>query len=327
MKCFLKSAFFLLLFLGTIIFWGQDGIFKKSKNSKEVIFVIPQGYKNKQIANLIAKNGVVDNPYFLLMGMFFERFKGNFVKYGEYKIPPETTIIDILEILISGKVLIHYFTVPEGVTVEYVKNRLEAEPTLVGKIKEGSIDEGALMPDTYDFKYGDDRQCLINRMKRGMSEYMGRMWQERTHNLLPSPKEVLILASIIEKETCIVKEMPIIASVFFNRLKKGMKLQSDPTVIYGITMGKKNLNRPLYLKDLREQTPYNTYYINGLPPTPIACPSKQAIKAVLQPAETDYIFFVANETGGHSFAKHYNDHLTNVEVWRNFNSPKPKGKL
>jgi UPF0755 protein len=315
------------MFLCTIVFWGHDGIFKKSKNNNEVIFVIPKGYKTKQIANLIAKNGVIDNPYFLMMGMFFERFKGNFVKYGEYKIPPETTIIDILEILISGKVLIHYFTVPEGVTVEYVKNKLEAEPALSGKIRERSIDEGALMPDTYDFKYGDDRQLLINRMKRNMSDYIGRIWQERTHNFLPSPKEVLILASIIEKETCIIKEMPIIASVFFNRLKKSMKLQSDPTVIYGITMGKKNLNRSLYSKDLKGQTPYNTYYINGLPPTPIACPSKEAIKSVLQPAETDYIFFVANERGGHSFSKHYNEHLINVDIWRHFNATKSKEKL
>ncbi len=177
--------------------------------------------------------------------------------------------------------------------------------------------EGSLAPDSYEVRPGDSRASVLARMTEAQRAWLDLAWANRAPDLpYGTPQEALIMASIIEKETGVAAERPQVASVFVNRLRKGMKLQTDPTVIYGITKGQGALGRGLRQSELRAETPYNTYVVTGLPPTPIANPGPASIEAALNPADTDYIFFVADGTGGHAFAKTLAEHNRNVARWR-----------
>lgn len=207
-------------------------------------------------------------------------------------------------------------TLAEGVTSWQVVEELKRADFLTGEVTEVPA-EGSLAPDSYEVEKGSDRAALIGRMEAAQAQILAQLWAERADGLpYETPEDALIMASIVEKETGIADERPKVASVFVNRMERGMRLQTDPTVIYGITLGKGVLGRGLRQSELRRETPYNTYVINGLPPTPIANPGRLSIQAALNPDDTPYIFFVADGTGGHAFAETLEEHNRNVARWR-----------
>lgn len=233
------------------------------------------------------------------------------------KFDPETDPVPQAYVDVAGEPDLRFrVTLAEGVTSWQVVDELKRADFLQGEIAEVPP-EGALAPDSYEVERGSDRAALIARMTEAQTAILSTLWAERAPGLpYDTPEEALIMASIVEKETGIAEERPQVASVFVNRLERGMRLQTDPTVIYGITLGQGVLGRGLRQSELRRETPYNTYVIDGLPPTPIANPGRLSIEAALNPAETDFVFFVADGTGGHAFAVTLEEHNRNVERWR-----------
>lgn len=217
-------------------------------------------------------------------------------------------------------------TLAEGVTSWQVVEELKRADFLAGEVAD-LPPEGSLAPDSYEVEKGSDRAALVARMTEAQTRILAELWAERAPDLpYETPEEALIMASIIEKETGIADERPQVASVFVNRLQRGMRLQTDPTVIYGVTQGKGVLGRGLRQSELRRETPYNTYVIDGLPPTPIANPGRLSIEAALNPDSTDYIFFVADGSGGHAFATNLEDHNRNVARWRQIEAEQGQGE-
>ena len=238
------------------------------------------------------------------------------LRYGDYRIPAGASMREILELLNRGGNVIRQVVVPEGLTSWQVVEMLKVQPELEGEVAEVPP-EGALAPAGYDFQRGDERQAIIDRMRAEQGEIVAAAWAGRAPDLpLESPEELLTLASIVEKETGVAEERPLVASVFVNRLRQGMRLQTDPAVIYGITKGEGPLGRGLRASELATVTPYNTYAIVGLPPTPIANPGKAAIEAAANPEESDFLYFVADGSGGHAFARTLQEHNANVAAWR-----------
>jgi UPF0755 protein len=218
--------------------------------------------------------------------------------------------------LVEGKTVLHKLTVPEGLTSFQIVELLRGSEILTGEV--GDIPaEGSLAAETYTLERNQSRNEVLKQMAELQAAELARAWERRVPDLpLATPEEALVLASIVEKETGVAEERARVASVFINRLKRGMKLQSDPTVVYGITGGEGPLGRGLRRSELDRETPYNTYVIDGLPPTPIATPGRDAIMAVVNPEETDFLYFVADGTGGHVFAETLDEHNRNVVKWR-----------
>lgn len=237
------------------------------------------------------------------------------LRAGEYEVPSRASLRKVLALLVDGKVVRHYVTLPEGWSSAQAVDILMRQPVLTGTV-DAIPAEGSLWPETYEVMRGETRASVIARMKRARDENLARLWADRSPaTIVRTPEEAVILASIVEKETGIASERPRVAGVFTNRLRIGMRLESDPTIVYGVTKGRP-LGRGIRRSELQRETPWNTYLIDGLPPTPIANPGKDAIAAVLNPPRTDDLFFVADGTGGHVFARTYEEHLLNVARWR-----------
>ena len=251
---------------------------------------------------------------------------GRTLKAGEYAIPPGASMRAITAMLTEGKVLLHRLTLAEGLTTAQALRLVQADPVLLGTITLHPA-EGALLPDTYLFSRGETRDAMIARMEKAQRDLIAALWPVRAAELpYNSPAQAVILASIVEKETGVDGERARVAAVFVNRLKRGMRLQSDPTIIYGISKGEP-LGRGIRQSEIAAATPYNTYQIDGLPPTPIANPGRAAIEAVLKPLDTKDLYFVANGKGGHSFASSAEDHLRNTARWRAIERARnPSGK-
>jgi UPF0755 protein len=234
------------------------------------------------------------------------------LKAGEYLFPKGASVKDVVETIVEGKVVQHQITIPEGLTSEQIVARLLENDVLSGNIKDVPR-EGSLLPDSYHFHRGFTREQLIQRMHQGQDRLVREVWERRSPDLpLKTPDQLVILASIIEKETSKPEERTRVAAVFANRLKQRMKLQSDPTIIYGLVFGKGTLGHPLTKSEIAQATPYNTYVIDGLPPGPIGNPGRASLEAAANPARTKELYFAADGSGGHAFAETYDQHLKNV---------------
>lgn len=276
--------------------------------------VLPRGSGLSEIAGRLEASGAVgDGRLFQLTAWTLGH--GRDLKAGEYAVPAHASLRDIVLLISSGRVFVRRLTIAEGLTARQALAQLAEAEGMEGAVPDG-IREGELLPATYNYIWGDERGRLIVRMRSAMAETLDRLWRERVPGLpLATPAEAVTLASIVERETGRADERARIAGVFYNRLKRGMKLQSDPTVIYALDPTG-DIGRPLSRADLRLNSPYNTYVIDGLPPGPIANPGKAALEAVMKPAETDALYFVADGTGGHAFARTLEEHNRNVVRWR-----------
>jgi len=278
--------------------------------------IIARGTSLSAAADRLEAEGVITDARMFRLGA--RLFGGDApIHAGEYAFAADASMAMVLDKMQAGRVVSHQITFAEGRTTAEYLEILASDPVLVGDIGEAP-GEGRLLPETYQFTRGDTRDQIIGRMRAAQDAVLAELWATRAPDLpLATPREALILASIVEKETARPDERAHVAGVFINRLKRGMKLQSDPTVIYGLTGGAR-LERPLRRKDLRTETPYNTYIINGLPPGPICNPGRAAIEAVLNPLATNDLYFVADGTGGHAFAATLDQHNRNVAKWRQF---------
>jgi peptidoglycan lytic transglycosylase G len=289
--------------------WTQPGTAKR-----EVVVLIAPGSRSHDIAVQIQGAGAVPNALLFEAELHLHGAASK-VKAGEYALPAFASMADIAKILVEGKSIQHKLTAAEGLTSDMIHKLVVADPVLVKDA--GPVPpEGTLLPETYLFTRGTSRMEIIGRMKDAERKFLDAQWAKRAQGLpLATPEQAVILASIVEKETALPAERRHIAAVFVNRLKAGMKLQSDPTIIYGITKGYP-LGRGIRESELQADTPYNTYAITGLPPTPICNPGKDSIAAVLNPAPSPDLYFVANGKGGHVFSSTMAQHERNVVAWR-----------
>ncbi|MBO6918169.1 MAG: endolytic transglycosylase MltG [Rhizobiaceae bacterium] len=307
------------LYLGKILF-EREGPLKQNTS-----FVVRDGASLGSIANDLESAGLVtDSRIFRHASNVL--LDGDSLKAGEYEIKAGSSMRDIMVLLQSGKSILYSFTAPEGLTVFQIFERLRNDEDLTGDLPEELPPEGSLLPNTYKYSRGTTRQEIVDQMIAAQTRAVDRLWARRVDNLpIETKEEMVILASIVEKETGQADERPLVAGVFINRLNKGMRLQSDPTIIYGIFGGEgKPSGRPIYQSDLDKKTEYNTYQIDRLPPTPIANPGLQAMEAVINPSRTEDLFFVADGTGGHAFAKTLAEHNANVAAWRKIEAERRK---
>ncbi|AKI01158.1 conserved hypothetical protein, YceG family [Hoeflea sp. IMCC20628] len=323
---FVLSLVIFIAIIGIGVFWyGKTEFEGPGPLDQTTDFMVRDGAALKQIAAGLESQGIVANQRIFSLGA--QGILGDdTLKAGEYEIKAHASMRDIVELMQSGKSILHSFTVPEGQTVLQVFDRLRNAELLEGDLPEEMPAEGALLPETYKFSRGTTRAEIIEQMTRAQTRALEQVWERRAPDLpLETPEELVILASIVEKETAKADERPRVAGVFINRLNKGIRLQSDPTIIYGLFGGAgKPSDRPIYKSDIEKPTAYNTYVIDRLPPTPIANPGREAMEAVANPSRTKDLYFVADGTGGHAFAETLADHNSNVARWRRLESEQEK---
>jgi len=303
-------------FAAGLAYWGHRQFTAPGPSTSETRLVVARGLGTSSIADELAAAGVVADPLVFKVGVkiFAE---GRPLRAGEYVFPAGASARDVMEMLIAGKTVVRRLTVAEGLTSREIVAAIAAAEGLEGSLPEDVPSEGMLLPETYHYSWGDERADILRRMQESMRAALDELWPRRAEGLpFRTPEEAVILASVVEKETGVESERARVAAVFVNRLRRGMPLQSDPTVIYALTKGEAPLGRPLLKADLAVDDPYNTYRYRGLPPGPIANPGKAAIAATLQPAETEELYFVADGSGGHAFAKTLEEHNRNVAKWR-----------
>jgi UPF0755 protein len=278
---------------------------------EDKIVNIPPRLGIRDIADLLVKEGVIEYPLTFIISAKLAETREE-LRFGEYQFAKQSSLHDVINTIVEGKVVQHQVTVAEGLTSEQIVQRLLETDILSGNIKEIPR-EGTMLPESYRFTRGTPRDQVIQRMQQAQRRAVQEIWDRRMPDLpLRSPEQLVTLASIVEKETGRSDERTRVAAVFVNRLKQRMKLQSDPTIIYGLVGGKGTLGRPILRSEIEQPTPYNTYVIDGLPPGPIANPGRAAIEAVANPARTKELYFVADGTGGHAFSETLDQHQRNV---------------
>ncbi len=279
------------------------------------VYMVAPGQSVTAIGDALEQNGIIFNGrvFALMAELTGQRTR---LKAGEYAFAKDASMSDVMALIASGKAVTYKISVPEGFTSAMAVERVNANEVLTGD-PVAVPPEGSILPDTYVFRRGMTREKLVEDMQAAQTKLLADLWAKRQPvPVITTPEQAVTLASIVEKETAVPEERPLIASVFINRLAKGMRLQSDPTIIYGIAGGKGRLDRPLTRADIEAVTPYNTYRINGLPPGPIANPGRAALEAVLNPQPTDKLYFVADGSGGHAFSATLEEHNRNVKKWR-----------
>ncbi len=301
----------LTLGVGGVVFWGKQRFDAPGPLAADKTVNIPRGGV-RDIAEMLAREGVINDPWVFIGGALALKARGEDLKFGEYQFPKRASLRDVAETIIEGKVVQHQLTLAEGLTSEQIVARLLENNVLSGNIREIPR-EGTLLPESYKFTRGMTREQMIQRMQQAQARVVKEVWDRRVADLpIKSPEQLVTMASIIEKETGKPEERTRVAAVFMNRLKQNMRLQSDPTIIYGLVGGKGALGRPIMKSEIEQPTPYNTYVIQGLPPGPIANPGRASLEAASSPARTKELFFVADGTGGHAFADNLDQHNKNV---------------
>ncbi|MCF3642172.1 endolytic transglycosylase MltG [Rhizobium sp. TRM95111] len=307
-----------------VFYYAIDSYEKPGPLVANTNFIVRSGAGLNEIAaSLERNNAVTDGRVFRALSSIYLE-DGTTLKAGEYELKANASMREILELLKSGKSILYSVSVPEGLTVKQIFRRLADDPVLEGDLPADLPAEGTLMPDTYKFSRGTKRADILQQMLTAQKALVEQIWEKRDDDLpIATPEELVTLASIVEKETGRADERPRVASVFINRLEKNMRLQSDPTIIYGLFGGDgKPSDRAIFQSDLEKETPYNTYVIKGLPPTPIANPGRAALEAVANPSRTTDLYFVADGTGGHAFAESLDEHNENVRRWRKLEAEK-----
>ncbi|MEQ8251632.1 MAG: endolytic transglycosylase MltG [Oceanibaculum nanhaiense] len=314
---FLTFLLLAMLAGGGLLVWGYAQFTRPGPLQTETALVIPRGSGVEGIARRLEQANILRYPELFMAAVKLKGVSGA-LKAGEYAFKPGISPREVMALLQSGETVVRRLTIAEGLTVRQIAAQLAAVEGLDGD-PAPLPPEGALLPETYHFSYGDERADILRRMQHAMRETLDRLWESRAPNLpFDTREEALVLASIVERETAIPSERPRVAAVFVNRLRKGMRLQSDPTVIYGLSDGLGTLDRPLLRVDLQKDHPYNTYTRDGLPPAPICNPGRDSLRAVLNPISSDEYYFVADGSGGHAFARTLDEHNANVRRWRQF---------
>ena len=313
----------LLLLLGWAL-WTYNGPGPASKAGESTLVFLRPGSGLNEIASTLEREGAIrSSAIFTAAATLTGAAKE--LKAGEYEFASKASMGRVLEKVRNGEVLRRFVTIPEGVTSEMAVEILMRQPVLTGDAPVPP--EGAILPETYEIQRGQERSAVLARMMDARDDLLTQLWAQRSPNLpFQTPEEAVILASIVEKETAVPAERPMIARVFVNRLEQGMRLQSDPTIIYGLTKGRP-LGRGIRLSELQTPTAYNTYAIDGLPPTPIANPGREALAAVMSPPPGKQLYFVADGTGGHAFAATLAEHQQNVARWRQIEAMQAAGKV
>jgi UPF0755 protein len=315
------NAVFTILILiaivgGGILLIGKQSFEARGPLAEDKVINVPRGYGVRDIADLLVREGVIDQPWVFIGGVYAVKLRGRDIKSGEYQFPKQASLDDTISIMTDGKVIQHQISIPEGLTSEQILQKLLESDVLTGNVREVPR-EGSLLPDSYRETRGTPREQVIKRMQDAQRRLVQEIWDHRMPGLpLKSPDELVILASIIEKETGRNDERTRVAAVFVNRLKLRMKLQSDPTIIYGLAGGRGTLGHPITESEKRQPTPYNTYVIDGLPPGPICNPGRAALEAAANPARTKDLYFVSDGAGSHIFAENYDVHQKNVDRLR-----------
>jgi peptidoglycan lytic transglycosylase G len=313
-RAFAYLAFVLLIVALGTVFSQMKQFEQRGSFDEDVVVNIPRGASLTHTADILERAGAIGDVGPFINIIRLSDSSGG-LQAGEFNIPAGSSMAEIFRILNSGQVIQHSLTIPEGLTTSAVQLIVARAENLEGELS-FLAPEGALLPETYYYEKGDDRNGFVRRMQRDMDQLLEELWLARADGLpFSSPWDAVILASVVERETGVENERSRIAAVFLNRLKAGMRLQSDPTVIYGIAGGQP-LGRGLLQSDLDADTPYNTYQIEGLPPGPIANPGRAALEAVFHPMATDDLYFVADGNGGHVFAETLAEHNRNVARWR-----------
>ncbi|MBE6467992.1 MAG: endolytic transglycosylase MltG [Alphaproteobacteria bacterium] len=321
-----KKIIVIYSLLFALVTWQVYGwIYGSSTLLTNAHVIINKGNGSSIVADKLKEAGVIDKKWLFkiaarLMGLDKK------LKAGEYIFEAETSMHEALQKLANGDVIYRKITLPEGLTSTQMLNIIDKEEFLSGEISI-EVKDGELLPETYSFMYGDSKDSIIIQAQEAMKNALDSAWNNRNNNIpIKNKDDLLTLASIVEKETSVDEERSLVASVFVNRLKKGMKLQTDPTVIYAITLGKKDLGRSLRKKDLSINSPYNTYKYYGLPPSPICNPGRLSLEAAANPQKSSYLYFVADGKGGHNFSKSLKEHNDNVQNWLKERKAKKKKK-
>jgi UPF0755 protein len=314
------SAFVLVaLAAGIALFFGKQRFEATGPLAADRVVNIPRGSGMRDIADILSRDGVIDQPWLFIGGVLVLKARED-LKAGEYEFKAHSSMRDVVATIVEGKVVAHQVSIPEGLTSEQIVARLLQDDILAGDVK-AIPREGSLLPDTYNFARGVTREQMVQRMQQAQQRLLHEIWEHRAPDLpLKTPDQLVVLASLVEKETGKPEERTRVAAVFVNRLKQRMKLQSDPTIIYGLVGGKGTLGRPIMKSEIEQPTPYNTYIIDGLPPGPIANPGRASLEATANPARTRELYFVADGTGGHAFAETYEQHQKNVTRLRSIES-------
>ena len=321
-----KKIILLTALLLSLTVWLVNGwIYGEGSLLSNAHVIINKGNGSSVVASKLKNAGVIDKAWLFKLVARFMRLDKQ-IKAGEYIFEANASMYDVLTKLANGDVIYRKITLPEGLTSTQMLQIIDSEESLSGDITVEAKD-GELLPETYSFMYGDTKDSIIAQAKEAMNKALESAWNNRSNNLpIKSIDDLLTLASIIEKETAVSEERGLVASVFVNRLKKGMRLQTDPTVIYALTLGKNELGRSLKKKDLQVDSPYNTYKYYGLPPSPICNPGRLSLEAAANPEKSSYLYFVANGKGGHNFSKSLKEHNDNVQSWLKERTAKKKLK-